>query len=100
MSLIITEIKVKLASGKTLELTPAEARELHGELRKLFELEEPVVPLSPFFPNPTYPPYPIVIERCPDTQSPFAPWAVTYNSNDFSCEATQSVLLIGRHENE
>lgn len=97
METIITDLKVQLASGKRLELTAQEARELHAELSKLFQLAEPTPPVL----LPTiWPSMPIVVP-CVEPYSPFPPyWEVTYGTDtrEPSCGVSNTTLYIEQNE--
>lgn len=95
METIITDLKVKLSTGKELSLTAQEARELHAELKKLFQLapSDPYYPVSPV--TPSWPVVPIIVEQpCPKWPNY---WEVTYGTPDQQpmCGISNTTLFIG-----
>lgn len=95
METIITDLNVKLSTGKILGLTAQEARELHAELKKLFELAEPQLP--PMLPA-LWPSNPIVVPVPQPCCPPFPPyWEVTYGttSREPACGISNTTLFIG-----
>ena len=78
----ITKIKLKL-KDREIELTAAEAREIHGELSELFKVAEKQKEYVPM-PYPVYPTYPIIIEReDPYWRKPYVTWYGT-NTKDLN----------------
>ena len=70
MSVEITNIQIKTSSGKVIDLTKEEAKELHGELNEMFGKTQPIN-LTPY-----------VVER--DRYFPPRPYynTTTWCSND------------------
>lgn len=96
----ITEIKIKLDSGKEVSLNPSEARQLFAELRMLFEIAGET-PRAVAVPENVYPysHQPIFIERLPGP-CPYhpTPWEITWGGPEYapSCCAAPTLLAIGR----
>lgn len=99
----ITKIKLQL-KDREIELTAQEAREIHAELGKLFDLEKSTTELlqkrlselekrQDPMPAPCYPPpTPIIIEQWPERFPPHYPW--WYGPGPM-CRTTSAIDALG-----
>jgi hypothetical protein len=78
----ITKLTLRL-KDREIELTAQEAREVHAELSKLFDLEQETRKEFVPVPYPISLPYPIIIDRTPAWPRPWEhPWQITWCGNE------------------
>lgn len=98
MSQAITEIRIKLDTGKELTLNPMEARQMFVELGRLFDQagEIPSVFTIKAI-EPVYIHTPIFIEKCPETPNWPTPWEITWAGPEYApaCGIAPTLLAIG-----